>query len=428
MKNERARAWTLAAALAAATLLAAPASQAQSCLATARTTEQATVGETEYFYDSAGHAVRGTGVVWRDILGNAIELDGGQAACWSGGFIDGPYHDDAVYECSSEHCPGGVCPSPCLEYHTPAGVAPAVTAPTVVENVHIKDYGDGVSQESSANRAPLEVQGVWLENIHDDAVENDFGASVKVIDTLIERAWIPFASRFRSGDDIDARGEVFEVRNTLVLMHIFPNTYKMRAGHGTLWKWPHNGMAPGFIVTDSVFVAEKLVGGLLFPLVDQLVECRNNKLLWAGTLADWDDALSDGDDSDGLDNRGRMAALSHCYTVIVKPASESKASFLAKHWDPLAAAWKATHAAAGGAPSPSPTPTTTTTTPTTTTTTTTRPATTSTTFALVTTTTTTVARTTTTSITTPVSSTTTTTLPAPAPVPNAPPQEPILLP
>jgi hypothetical protein len=426
MKTGRAQKWMLAAAIAAATMLAAPASQAQSCLSTARTTEQATVGETEYFYDSVGHAVKAGGVVWNNIFGNAIDLDGGQAACWSGGFIDGPYHDDSVYECSSEHCPGGVCPSPCNDFHTTAGVAPAVTAPTVIENVHLRDYGDGVSQESSANRAPFEVRGAWLENIHDDAVENDFGASVKVIDTLIERAWIPFASRFRSGDSIDARNEVFEVRKTLVLMHIFPNTYKMRAGHGTLWKWPHSGLGPGFIVTDSVFVAEKMAeGGPLFPLVDQLVECRSNKLLWAGTLSDWEAALDKGDDSDGLDNRGRMAALSHCYTVIVKPASQTKAAFLAQHWDPLAAAWKATHAAAGGAPGA------------TTTTTTTAPATSSTSSTTTTVPATTATSTTipapppaptTTSTTAPTTSSTTTTTLAPAPVPNAPPQVPILLP
>jgi hypothetical protein len=302
-------------------------------------------------------------------------------------------------------------------------VAPAVTASTVIENVHLRDYGDGISQESSANRAPLEVRGAWLENIHDDAVENDFGASVKVIDTLIERAWIPFASRFRSGDDIDARNQVFEVRKTLVLMHIFPNTYKMRAGHGTFWKWPHTGLGPGFIVTDSVFVGEKLAeGGPMFPLVDQLVECRNNKLLWAGTLSDWAAALDKGDDSDGLDNRGRMEALSYCYTVIVKPAGQSKAAFLAQHWDPLVTAWKATHAAAGGTPGATTTTTTTTVPAATSTSSTTTPAP----AATSTSTTTPAPAPATTSTTAPRTSSTSTT--TPAPVPNTPPQEPILLP
>jgi hypothetical protein len=257
---------------------------------------------------------------------------------------------------------------------------------------------------------------------------------VKVIDTLIERAWTPFASRFRSGYDIDARGEVFEVRQTLVLMHIFPNTYKMKGGHGTFWKWPHSGLGPGFIVTDSVFVGEQ-GGGLLFPLVDQLVECRNNTLLWAGTPADFEDVLDDGDDSDGLDNRGRMAALSHCYTVIVKPASQTKAAFLAQHWDPLVAAWKATHAAAGGTPGATTTTTTTPATSSTSSTTTTAPAasstssTTTTAPAATSTSTTTLApQATSTTAPTTSSSSTTTPPPAPAPAPDAPPASPILLP
>jgi len=63
MRTECVRAVLLGAALAALTGVAPLASQAQSCLATARTVEQATAGETEYFYDSAGHAVKGTGVL-----------------------------------------------------------------------------------------------------------------------------------------------------------------------------------------------------------------------------------------------------------------------------------------------------------------------------------------------------------------------------
>jgi hypothetical protein len=431
MRSRSAHRVFFGAALAVLTLAAAAPGRAQSCLTGAKSTEQATTAETEYVYDSAGHAVRGTGVLWQGLFDNAITLDGGQAGCFSGGFIDGPYENNSVYECSSEHCPGGVCPSPCYDFHTTAGIGNAVTAQTVIENVHIKDYGDGVSLESSANRAPFEVRGAWLENIHDDAVENDWGASVKVIDTLIERAWIPFASKFRSGTSIDARNEVFEVRNTLVLLHTFPNTYKMKSGHGGVFKWQHDGMGPGFIVTDSVFVAEKLAEGMtLFPLVDQLIECRNNKLLWAGTTADFEDAMDWADDSDGLDNRGRMNALAYCYTVVVKPAGQSKADFLAQHWDALVSAWKATHPAAGGTSGSNPTPTTTSTT----TTTTTLRATTTTTLAGATTTSTTAPRSTTTSTTAPAATTTSTTAPAPTtttttlPTPNGPPQEPILLP
>jgi hypothetical protein len=278
------------------------------------------------------------------VSGHAIRLG---AACFSGGHVAGPYPEDAVYECTREHCPKGLCPEPCWPYHLSAGLSVRSAAPARIEDVRISDYGDGISQEQSARRADLEIRRVWLHDLHDDAVENDWGASVKVIDSLLERVNIAFASRQRSGEHIDARSKTFEVRNSLVQLHRFTNQYKRKPGHGGVWKWGHAGMDPRFIVTDNVFVAETRSEGLLLPLVDRVVECRNNRLFWAGPLAAWQQELDDDEGSDGLDNRGRVEALAHCYTVVLKPASQSRAEFLAQHWDPLVRAWKAAHAAGG---------------------------------------------------------------------------------
>jgi hypothetical protein len=351
-------AWSLGAALAAGSL-APGGALAQSCIAGVRTLENASAARVDYEFGAAGHGVKASGVTWTGVFDHAINLEGSQAACFHGGYVHGPYPEDVVYECTSEHCPGGVCPNPCLDYHTTAGISAEVAAPTVVEDVRISDYGDGISQEQDANRADLEIRRVYLHDIHDDAVENDWGASVRVIDSLFERVNIAFASRQRSGESIDARGKVFEVRNTLVQLHRFTNTYKNKPGSGGFWKWGHEGLDPRFAVTDNRFLADT-ADGLLFPLVNQVVECSNNTLLWAGTIAAFEDELDDEDDSDGLDNRGRMQALRNCFTVIVKPADVTKAAFLAQHWDPFVKAWKATHLAAGGAqtsatPTPAPT-------------------------------------------------------------------------
>jgi hypothetical protein len=334
----------LAAALAALLLLAPAPGCAASCLDSAPEKAAAVAAKRSYAYERPGRAFDARGVVWRNLRGHALRLEGTHAACWSGGALRGPYPEDAVYECSPAHCPGGACPQPCWPYHLSAGVSVRVAAPTVIEDLRVSDYGDGISQEESAQRADLEIRRVWLHDIHDDAVENDWGASVRVIDSLLERVNVAFASRARSGHEIDARNERFEVRNSLVLLHRFTNQYKQRPGHGVFWKWGHAGLGPRFAVTDSVFVAET-PGGLLFPLVDQVVECRNNTLLWAGTPAAWERALDHDHDSDGLDNRGRLAALSHCYKVVLRPAAQSRADFLAEHWDPLVRRWRATHAA-----------------------------------------------------------------------------------
>jgi hypothetical protein len=98
-----------------------------------------------------------------------------------------------------------------------------------------------------------------------------------------------------------------------------------------------------------------------FPPVGRTTECRNNLLLWQGTMADYEDMLDTGDSSDAGSNGERLAWLNrsfnNCYTVIVKPASQTAAAFLAQRWDPLVAEWKATNPAGGsGAPAPNPNP------------------------------------------------------------------------
>jgi len=221
MRTDRATAWMLAVACAAVTGLAAPASQAQSCLTTAQSVEKATSSSTDYVYDSAGHAVDARGVSWLDIPDHVLSLDGSADGCWDGGRIDGPYPENAVYECSSEHCPSSGCPSPCLPYHTTAGMAPNDGA-RVIENVHIKDYGDGISVESASG--DIVAKGVWFENIHDDAMETDYAhQSMSCLECLFERANMIMAFDRRSSADgnVPIPGWTIELRDSLVQLHRF---------------------------------------------------------------------------------------------------------------------------------------------------------------------------------------------------------------
>jgi hypothetical protein len=325
--------------------LAAPAAHAESCLEQAgAAVEPASPAKTTYVFAAARRAVNAAGVLWRDRGHHAIRLRGGTSACWSGGAIQGPYPEDAVYECAFEH---GYRGGPCWSFHTTAGIAPEVAAPeTVIEDLLVSDYGDGVSLEAASGA--VIVRRAYLRDLHDDAIENDFAAAVTVADSLIERAFIAFASRPRSGHPIDQRGNVFTIRGNLVLLHRFTHAYKERPGHGGFFKWPDNGSGPRFAVTDNVFVMDDPGRGqLTLPLANQVAECRNNRLLWAGSAGAYRAWLAeDGEHSDGLrSNRARLKALGNCYAVVVKPARQSKAAFLAEHWDPLVARWKAANPA-----------------------------------------------------------------------------------
>jgi hypothetical protein len=346
-----ARGWT-AVAIALFSALAAGTSRAESCLAGAPARERAARIRTTYLFAQPGLAVDASGVLWRDAGHHAIRLRGSKDACWNGGAIEGPYPEDAVYECELEH---GYRGGPCRAFHTTAGMAPEVAAVTVIEDVRIAHYGDGVSLEPASG--DVIVRRVYLHDLHDDAIENDFGRNITVADSLIERAYIAFASRPRSRIRVDQRDRLFAVRGNLVRLHRFTNAYKQKPGHGGFFKWPEDGSGPRFAVTDNVFVMDDPgLGQLALPLVNQIAECRNNKLLWAGTRGGYQAWLTDrGGPSDRMrNNLARLQALSHCYTVVVKPFGQSKEAFLAEHWDPLVARWKATHPAGAGAPDPGP--------------------------------------------------------------------------
>jgi hypothetical protein len=337
------RSGTLAALVLACALTAAE-GRAESCLALAPGPEAATRSKTTYRFDVPGRAVDGAGVTWRNVGHHAVRMRGRESACWSGGAIVGPFAEDAVYECTLEH---GYRGGPCAGFHTTAGMAPEVAAPeTVIEDVFISDYGDGVSLEALSGA--VTVRRAWLRDLHDDAIENDFAQSITVEHSLIERAFMAFASRPRSRNRIDQRGKVFTIRSNLVLLHRFSNAYKQKPGHGGFFKWPEDGSGPQFAITDNVFVLDDPGRGqLVLPLTNQIAECRNNKLLWAGHRGAYQAWLTDGGGhSDGKrNNYARLQALSHCYAVVVKPAGQPEEAFLAEHWDPLVARWKAANQA-----------------------------------------------------------------------------------
>jgi hypothetical protein len=335
-------------AAALALLLSAPGQAQTTCLDSATSVETADESRTDYDFDGAGKAVDARGVRWSGVPDHAIQPDGSRTGCWIGGDVAGPYPEDSVYECAPEHCPDGGCPEPCWAYHTTAGMRVDTAAPMTVEDVRISDYGDGIERSVSANRQPLVVKRAYLHDIHDDAIENDWGADITVVDSLLERVNTAFASRFRSGEDIDARDRIFEVRDSLILAHRFTHSYKNKPGHGSFWKWPKDGKGPNFVVTGNTFVVTDPGGGLLLPLANQLLECADNTVLWAASRASFDDWLGDDErGSDGLDNAGRVEALSGCFSFVLKPDGQGQPEFLAEHFHPLVAAWKQSHPAAG---------------------------------------------------------------------------------
>ncbi|MEN8158557.1 MAG: hypothetical protein ABFS41_00640, partial [Myxococcota bacterium] len=219
------------------------------------------------------------------------------------------------------------------------------------------NYGDGVSVEPdvpcpNGSTSPwVYVHASHLEDIHDDAIESDGLCAMEIADNLLERVYVAFAFKHRQSDPGRVGfNNTVRIYGNLVRSHAFENNFQGRTVHNGFWKWDHNGIGPKVDIRNNVFLAfdPPPVGSTLFPYVNKVATCSNNELLFAGSEAEWAEALAgscDDDGDDGLCDGERLLALSHCYTVVTKSDGESEADFLATHWDPLVAAWKAEHTA-----------------------------------------------------------------------------------
>jgi hypothetical protein len=259
------------------------------CLKAARSVEQASPHVFEYVFSSPGHAVDASAVVWSGSgqEETLVSFEGDYPACFSGGargaVLDGGIPVDAMYECTTQHC-GGTCPTPCYSYHSAAGLGPDVGALQVIEDIQIRDTGDGVSLETGAARDAV-VRRVYMHNIHDDAFESDFGlGGFTVEDVLVERAHTAFAMRLRGGASGDQRDRLWTIRDNLVRLYAFPNGYKQKAGHGNVFKLDESANEPRFRMTGNTIVVGPDPGSsTLFPPVSRVEECANNVYLFLGT-------------------------------------------------------------------------------------------------------------------------------------------------
>ena len=292
----------------------------------------------EYAFTYPGTVVDARGV---DVAGqrrSGIELAGHLGGCYQGGNITGTWDMGDTWE----------------TFHTTAAVSLRSSAsPNRVHAAHLRNYGDGVSIEPTVNCGAfpnwLSVRATHMEDIHDDAIESDGLCSVEIADNLLERTYVAFAFRNRSSAlGLSGAFNTVTIDGNLVRAHAFAQNYEGGLTHGGFWKWAHERRGPWVVVRNNRFLAFDPPSGTLLPYLTRVQSCSNNVLLFAGSEAEWAEALLGGCDDDGDDelcDGERLLALSYCYTVITKPDTQSEADFLAAHWDPYVASWKASHLA-----------------------------------------------------------------------------------
>jgi hypothetical protein len=296
--------------------------------------------ENEYVYDYPGTVADARGVDWVGQTRHGVELGGSFGGCFQGGSMTGTWDIAATWE----------------TFHLTAAVSVRTDAsPARVHATRLRNYGDGVSIEfyvpcpNGSLNPWLRVRASHFEDIHDDAIESDGLCAVEIADNLIERTFVAFAFRNRSTEPGRiGSANLVTIDGNLVRLHAFAQNWNAITVHGGFWKWARGKQGPRVAVRNNLFLAFDAPAGQLFPYLNRVQSCQDNLLLFAGTEAEWVQALAGGcddDGDDGLCDGERLLALSDCYTVITKPDTQSEADFLAAHWDPHVASWKASHGA-----------------------------------------------------------------------------------
>ena len=263
--------------------------------------------------------------------------------CAESGGITGPVPEDALYECpraengfTTESCPGGVCPTPCYEYHLVKGHTFDGTGSKEYYGTHAADTGDGIAQASSAAAGiQLRVIQSLFERIHDDAIECDWGCDVNVDDTAVQNVGSFFlAMRPRDSQPVDMTKRTITLNNDIVKFQTMVNTYKVSTngtGHGGLLKLQDGNCPTAITVTNNKIAMNKCQAGNAsgdcqpFPPAVTGLVCSGNTLYWYGTNQAYLNMLAstggEAERCDGLTNGQRLAwyqnhGYGSCFTIV----------------------------------------------------------------------------------------------------------------
>lgn len=202
-----------------------------------------------------------------------VSVDGAGPACWYGGKYTGAWDDRSRSVTWSK------------DYHH-AGAFTIRMPDFLVEGYRAHNQGDGIRMEQRGST--FHIKDVYMSDIHDDCVENDFLHSGLTENSLFEGC---FAGISAANYDANTKqpNSVWTLRNNLLSMKPFHTMYKPEIygpfGHAMLFKgWYHPGQGPQLVLENNIFMAERKasLGDLAIPKNAQLKSCKNNTFVWLG--------------------------------------------------------------------------------------------------------------------------------------------------
>lgn len=202
-----------------------------------------------------------------------IGIAGNGPSCWYGGSYNGTWVDtDANVTWENP-------------YHHSAGMT--IRVPNfLLESLRVNNQGDGINLEESSNN--FKLRGIYLSNIHDDCIQNDFLNAGILEDSLLEGCYTGF-----SADDFtkshNGANKAWTIKNNLVYIKAFPTVFRgPKPGIGVLFKgWRADAPGPQLVLKHNVFMADTPTtidseATLGIPKNANLAGCENNIFVWLG--------------------------------------------------------------------------------------------------------------------------------------------------
>ena len=212
----------------------------------------------------------------QDSFNYPVLLHGGPDICFSGGVIQGNYPD----QISSD-------PNATWEYMHGTSAMKVSGENSIIENIRIDNYGDGIGFES--NTRNFAIKGTYLSKIRDDCLENDWLNSGLIEDSLFDGCYSAFSARTYSGQNPPADGtnNILTINNSLIRLQASWGVYKNRGlipGHDGFFKWDSLGISPKISLHNNIFRADQLSNnvGLGIPS-GKLIDCSKNVMVWLGS-------------------------------------------------------------------------------------------------------------------------------------------------
>lgn len=215
---------------------------------------------------AAGSTLRAVGATWTRVDDYQVSFLGdARRACMVGGTMIGEWPDTDRWS----------------KWHYRAALRFSQPEFTVF-GVHIVNAGDGIKPKDEAGDAAqdFDIEGSWVQHVHDDCIENDYVHTGLIRDNLLDGCYVIFSSRPASSR-LDGRHNLMVIDHNVGALEPMRSVYSGPSpGTGGFFKW--SSQAPPVVLTNNVFMAQQSPNhGTLEPPSGPLV-CSGNVIVWKG--------------------------------------------------------------------------------------------------------------------------------------------------